>query len=219
MRRRVVAGLLLAVVLAVLPRTARAAPDSTLVFHFKGRAAFAVLTDCPVGPPAGTTCRAVSVSAFEQRVNEKGEKIGTQAGLSVTLYDVTILAVEPLLFDAVPIGQGFTQDAVVDLRGLSKAEVVAVDVGLCNFSPCPSGAPDSISLSVHWSGIGPTSGFRSHDKFDDVFCSVNSISGGSSRAADASGLVDGRRFEQTVLPQFQPSLSSNAFATIRHCAL
>ena len=127
MRRIVVAGAVLAAV-GLSPGGAGAAPEDPFVFHFKGRAALStVLTDCPPAPaPVGTECRAVSVFAAEQRVKEDGQPVGG-AFVSTTLFDVTITGGNPP-FVAVPIGDGFTEDASVQITGLTRGAASAVDV-------------------------------------------------------------------------------------------
>ena len=194
---------------------AGAAPDSTAVFHFKGRAGSAVLTDCSLSAPVGTQCRAVDVFAFEQRVNNDGDKTGTGPQVQVTLYAVTITAVEPF-FDAVPIGFGFTSDATVKINGsLAKGSARADVVPLCDFG-CDPSSPASIALTVEWTGFGPTGKFGFHDKFRDEFCFVNSRNGFTDRAANATGTVDGVAF---VVPVgFQAFLQSDSSGAVQHCA-
>ena len=130
------------------------------------------------------------VFAFEQRVNEDGQQFGGP-GFNVSLFDVTILDVEPF-FIAEEIGFGFSEDAAVKINGsLSKGVASAQDVPLCDNVPCAPGAPESISVAVEWAGFGPTESFKAHDKFSDPFCFINARSRGSLRSANASGTVDG----------------------------
>jgi hypothetical protein len=217
MRRSIVVFALFGA-LALAPMSAGAAPGSTFVLHYKGRAGSAILTDCPVGAPVGTTCRAVNVFAFEQRVNSQGDKGGSGPGVQVELYNVTITAADPF-FDAVLIGAGFTQAGTVKINGsLSKGEVSAANVPLCDdFIICAPGDPTSLSVSVQWSGFGPTSTFKTHDKFKDPFCFLNARNGGSFRFATATGTVNGATFVETNIAGFESSLQSNSFGTVEHC--
>ena len=216
MRRILVVCILLAAI-GFAPSSAAAKPESTFIFHFKGRAGSATLTDCPVGAPAGFVCRAVVVFAFEQRVNEDGQQLGG-AGFNVTLFDVTILDSEPF-FSVEEIGFGFTEDAAVKINGsLSKGAASAQDVQLCQFAPCAPGAPESISVSVDWAGFGPTTSFKAHDKFSDPFCFVNSRSRGSLRSASATGTVDGVSFVAPNLPGFGATLQKDSFGTVQRCS-
>ena len=172
------------VALGLWSAPAGADPNSTSVFHFKGRAGSAVLTDCPLGAPVGTHCRAVSVFAFEQRVNEDGDKTDTGPGMNVSLFDVTIIDVEPF-FTAEEIGFGFADDATVKINGnLSRGVASAVDVPLCDVVACVPGNPESISVTVEWSGFGPTTKFRSHDKSNDPACFFNERTTGSLRGCE-----------------------------------
>jgi hypothetical protein len=158
----------------------------------------------------------VSVFAFEQRVNEDGEQLGGP-GFNVSLFDVTITGGDPP-FTVEEIGFGFTEDATVKINGsLSKGEASATDVPLCEFFDCEPGAPESISVSVQWSGFGPTDKFSQHDKFKDEFCFFNSRSSGALRSADAVGQVDGETWVVPQLPGFQPTLQSDGFGTIDRC--
>jgi len=217
MRRIVVAAVFCAAI-GLSPSVAGAGPDDTFIFHFKGRAGSVVLTDCPAGAPVGTECRAVSVFAFEQRVNEDGEQLGG-TGFNVSLFEVTIVGGEEG-FIAEEIGFGFTDDATVKINGsLSKGAASATDVALCDDFLCPPGAPESISVSVRWSGFGPTSSFSSHDMFDDDVCFFNSRSSGALRFATAVGEVDGVAWVDPNLPDFPATLQSDAFGTIERCRL
>ena len=155
LRRMVVAGLLLAAI-GLAPLVAKAGPDDTVNFHFAGRAGSAVLTDCPPPPsPIGTACRAVSIFAAEQRVNDDGVRSGGPF-VAVTMFDVIITEGDPG-FVAIPIGDGFTEDASVQITGLAKGTASAVDVPLCDFFSCAPGDPQSVSVSVDWRGFGPVS--------------------------------------------------------------
>src|SRR5262245_38003670 len=130
MRRVLVVSLLLAAVGLTPPTVANAGPDDTVNFHFAGRAGSAVLTDCPAPPlPVGFECRAVSIFAAERRINDDGERTGGPF-VSVTLFDVIITGGDPP-FVAIPIGDGFTEDASVQITGLAKGTASAVDVPLC----------------------------------------------------------------------------------------
>ena len=202
--------------LGVLATTASADPTNTSVFHFKGRAGAAVLTDCPLSAPVGTHCRAVNVFAFEQRVNADGERFDGP-GLDVTLFDVVITATDPF-FEAVPIGEGFSDSATVSLApNLSQGSAAAVDVDLCESFDCPAGAPESLSIQVAWAGFGPTTEFKSHDKFADAFCSVNSHTKGTVRDADAVGLLDGVEVVEPAIEDFQATLQTDKFGEVQRC--
>ena len=97
-----------------------ASAESTSVFHFSGRAGSAFLTDCSLDGPPGAHCRAVSVFAFEQRVNDNGTRFGGP-GLDVTVFDVTIIP-DPPFFEVLVVGSGFTDQATVEIpRNLSRA--------------------------------------------------------------------------------------------------
>ena len=220
MRRVVMAACAAVAALGLSSAPAGAAPDSTAVFHFKGRAGSVVLTDCPVSAPAGTHCRAVNVVAFEQRVNDDGDKTtNTGPGVDVELYDVTITNVDPF-FDAVLIGQGHVDDATVKINGnLSSGFASAVDVPLCALVTCAPGTPESISVTVQWSGFGPTTKFRSHDQSNDPVCFFNERTTGSQRAASAVGSVDGVTWVVPSLPGFQPTLQSDGFGSVERCPL
>jgi len=166
-----------------------AAPESTFVSHFSGRAGSAILTDC-VGVPAGETCRAVDVFAFEQRVNEDGEHFGGP-GMDITLRRGDRLH-ESLEFVPTVVGFGFTEEATVDIaRNLSGGSASAADVELF-----PSG---SVSVNVQWEGTGPISRVRSHGMFSNPEFFVNERSSNSSRLADASGTLDGSPVDDVSL--------------------
>ena len=215
--RRILAVCILLAAIGFAPSSAAADPESTLIFHFKGRAGSATLTDCPVGAPAGFECRAVVVFAFEQRLNEDGQQLGGP-GFNVSLFDVTILDVAPF-FIAEEIGFGFTEDATVKINGnLSKGSASAQDVPLCDFVPCAPGVPESISVTVEWAGFGPAESFTSHDKSSDPFCFINSRSRESLRSADATGTVDGVPFVVPNLPDFGATLESDSFGTVERCS-
>ncbi len=83
------------------------------MFRFSGRAGSAVLTDCPVGAPVGTICRAVSVFAAEERINNDGDRMSGPC-VNVSLFEVVITDTEPF-FEAVEIGFGITDDADVNI--------------------------------------------------------------------------------------------------------
>ena len=217
MMRRSIVVLLAFTALGLMPSTAGAAPNSTNVFHFKGRAGSAILTDCPAGAPVGTTCRAVSVFAFEQRVNDNGDKSSTGPGFSATLYDVTITATDPF-FDAVVIGDGFTTSASVKINGsLAKGQASAANIPLCDFFACAPGDPTSIAVTVQWSGFGPTSTSKFHEVSKDPFCFVNFHVGGSVRSANATGTVDGATFVQTDISGFGSTLQSDSSGSVQRC--
>jgi hypothetical protein len=157
------------------------------------------------------------VSAFEQRVNDDGVRVGG-SGLNVTLYDVTITP-DPPFFSAVVVGAGFSDDATVQIaRNLSKGTAAANDVPLelCDF-PDPSGPPvcapaGSVSVGVQWEGFGAKSKFRFHDMFANPFGFTNSRSSGTFRSADASGTLDGSPVEDTAL--FPSSLQTDKFGSV-----
>jgi hypothetical protein len=216
MRRIVVAGAVLAAV-GLSPGGAGAAPEDPFVFHFKGRAASAVLTDCPPPPaPVGTECRAVSVFAAEQRVKEDGQPVGG-AFVSATLFDVTITGGDPP-FVAVPIGDGFTEDASVQITGLTRGAASAVDVPLCEqFFECAPGDPESVSVSVEWTGFGPVSASTFHEKTADELCFVNFHNSGQLRFADAVGEVDGETWSVPVIAGFIPTLEAVNAGSIERC--
>lgn len=214
MRRIVMSFCAVIAVLGLSSVTAGAAPDTTAVFHFKGRAGSVVLTDCPVGAPAGTHCRAVNIFAFEQRVNDDGDKSPSGPGFDAELYDVTLLDVDPF-FEAVLIGQGHSADATVKINGnLSSGVASVADVPLCDSFACAPGDPTSISITVQWSGFGPTSAFREHDQSHDPICSFNERTTGTQRAANAVGTVDGETWVVPSLPGFQPTLQSDGFGSV-----
>ena len=192
-------------VLALTPVTGTAlgAPEQTSTFHFTGQSGSAVLTDCGGDPVPGDRCRAVSVLAVEERVS--GDPSGGGPGMMVTLFDVTIVAAPPF-FVAVPVGNGVTTDAVVQIPGgLSHGIAAATDVALesCEF-PDGEAGPEctpagSVSVEVRWDGFGPTSSFRFHDMFSDPFGFLNGRFTSRSRSADASGTLDGQPVEDTAL--------------------
>jgi hypothetical protein len=201
----------------IVGTTVEAAPRTVSVFHFRGRAGSAVLTDCPTGAPAGTHCRAIDVFAFEQRVNEDGQRM-RGPGLNVTLFDVELLAADPF-FIATPVGAGFTDAATVRIAStLARGSAAAVDVALCETFDCAPGAATTLSLDVSWDGVGPTSRFRSHEQSTDPFCTTTSHSSGSFRAAEATGHLDG---VEVVEPPadlgFQSSLQTDSFGSVSRC--
>ena len=135
----------------------------------------------------------------------------------MTLYDVTTLAVAPF-FEAVAIGAGFTDAADVRIApNLMQGSVATTTIGLCVFFTCEPGAQESLTIGVEWEGVGPTSTFKSHDRSTDPFCSANSHSKGSFRAAAAVGVLDGVPVVQTVLPQFGATLQTDRFGTVQRC--
>jgi hypothetical protein len=197
--------------------TAVASPKVVDVFHFKGRAASAVLTDCEFGSPIGTECHAIDVFAFEQRVNDNGDRFGGP-GFSVTLFDIVITDVAPF-YAATPIGSGFTDAASVSLSAnLTSGSASAVDVPLCDMFPCAPGALETISVSVQWVGYGSSSKFRGHDTFDDGLCSGNFHSSGTSRLAHATGTVDGESFVEPVVIEFPATLQTDKSGSLIRCA-
>jgi hypothetical protein len=205
-----------AIGVAVMATTASAAPSSTSTFHFKGRAGAAVLTDCSSSAPVGTHCRAVDVFAFEQRVNADGERSGGP-GLNVTLFDVMITDTAPF-FVATPIGAGFSDSATVSMtNNLSRGSAAAADVPLCEIFECDPGAPHSLSIQVEWTGFGPTSTVKSHDKVNDSFCSSNSHTTGTMRNADAIGVLDGVAVVVPTNVGFQATLQTDKFGTVDRC--
>jgi hypothetical protein len=215
MRRFVGVWVLLAV-LGVAPTSAAADPGSTNVFRFKGQSAQATLTDCPAGAPAGFECRAVVVFASEQRGGQAGEQSGG-AALNVSLYDITILDAAPF-FLAELIGSGSTADATVRINGSLSNATATADVALCSFAPCAPGAPESISVTVDWTGFGPTQTFKSRDTFSDPFCFINTRFSGSVRSATATGTVDGVPFVAPNLPGFGATLRSDSSGTVARCS-
>ncbi len=100
---------------------------------------------------------------------------------------------------------------------LAKGEASAANVPLCDVDPCAAGDPTSISVSVKWSGFGPTSKFKSHDVFKDPFCFFNTHNAGTFRFANATGTVDGATFVQTIIEDFAPTLQSNSFGSVERC--
>jgi hypothetical protein len=159
----------------------------------------------------------VSINAFEQRVNDNGVKFGGP-GVGVTLFHVTIVGGDDV-FVATPVGQGSTGAAAVKVNGsLSKAAASAADVPLCDDFPCEAGAQTSISVSVQWSGQGPTSGYRDHITVNEPGCFVNDRLSGRSRAATATGQVDGEVWTVPSIPGFEPSLFRDAFGSTARCA-
>jgi hypothetical protein len=216
MRRIVMLMCVAAAALGLSSVPAGAAPDTTAVFHFKGRAGSALLTDCSLSAPVGTHCRAVSVFAFEQRVNADGDKTATGPGVNVDLFDVTITDVEPF-YVAEEIGFGFSDTGTVKINGnLSRGTASAVDVPLCDFG-CAPGSPASISVSVEWSGFGPTSKFRSHFQANDPTCFFNDRATGSFRSANATGSVDGVTFVDPHLPGFEATLQADGSGSVSRC--
>jgi hypothetical protein len=219
MRRIVMVMCAVVAVLGLSPVSAGAAPDSTAIFHFKGRAGSVVLTDCPVSGPAGTHCRAVNVFAFEQRVNDDGDKSPSGPGFDAELYDVTLLDAAPF-FEAVLIGQGHSDTPTVKINGNLSSGVASVrDVPLCDAFACAPGDPTSISITVQWSGFGPTDAFREHDRNNDPICFFNERTTGTVRSANAVGTVDGVTWVVPSLPGFQPTLQSDGFGSISRCPL
>jgi hypothetical protein len=216
MRKGIVVFVLLAA-LGAAPVAAKAAPNPAFVYHFKGRLGAAILTDCPNPATVGTTCRAVDVTAFEQRINVKGDKTDSGPVVNVILYAVTITG--PGTFDAVAIGNGFTSAATVTINGsLSKGEASAASVPLCDFG-CDPSSPTSISINVQWSGFGPTQSFKDHQLFKDPICKFNVHNSGSFREADATGTVDGVTFVEPALPGFQATLQSDASGFVERCTV
>jgi hypothetical protein len=216
--RRLVGAVATAIVgFGLVATTASAAPTTTSVFHFKGRAGAAVLTDCPLSAPVGTHCRAVDVFAFEQRVNAGGERFDGP-GLNVTLFDVVITDTDPF-FEAVPIGEGFSDSATVSIaRNLSRGSASAVDVELCESFDCPAGAPELLSIQVSWTGFGGTTRFNSHDQFANGFCSLNTHTKGTVRDADAIGLLDGVEVVEPAVEGFQATLQTDKFGSVERCS-
>jgi hypothetical protein len=214
MRRIVVGGVLLAAV-GLAPSAANAGPEDTVNLHFKGRAADVVLTDCPPPPsPVGTECRAVSVFAAEQRVNDDGLRVGGPF-VAVTLFDVVITGGDPP-FVAIPIGDGFTEDASVEITGLSKAAVSAVDVPLCETFECEEGTPESISVSVQWTGTGPVFASTMRELSNDS-CLVNVHSASQMRFADAVGAVDGEPWTVPLAAGFIPAIQAGTDGSVARC--
>ncbi len=212
-------GLLGIVVAAVVPPgPAAASPDNTFNFHFKGPAGSAVLTDCGRGEPVGTRCRAVNVFAFEQQVNNDGDRSNSGPGLSVTLFDVEIVdAIPP--FIVTPIGGGFTTDATVAINtNLRSGRASAASVPLCDAFPCAPGAVEAVSISIEWVGQGPTNDFKSHDMHPGPFCIENSHTTGSIRSADATAVVNGVVFVEPAAEfGFDSTLENNKFITVVRC--
>lgn len=214
MRRLSSVVAVLAVALASSAGQAVAAPNSVNVFHFKGRAASAVLTDCAFGSAVGTECRAISVFAFEQRVNDNGERFGGP-GVNATLFRIVITDVAPG-YVATPIGSGFTDIASVDVKAnLAGASASAADVRLCDFFPCEPGALANISLSVQWTGYGATSKFKAHDKFNDGFCTGNFHNAGTFTFAHATGEVNGVSFVEVI--EFPATLQTDKSGSVVRC--
>ena len=218
MRRLFSVVAVVAVAFASHAAAAVASPSTTNVFHFKGRAASAVLTDCVFGSAVGTECRAIDVFAFEQRIKDNGQQFGGP-GVSVTLFRIVITDVAPG-YVATPIGSGFTDIASVDLNAsLSGGSASAVDVRLCDFFPCEPGALGNISVSVQWLGYGATSKFKAHDKFNDGLCSGNFHNSGTFRFANATGTVNGVRFVEPVIIQFPATLQTDKSGSVVRCTL
>ena len=214
MRRLVVAGLLLAAI-GLTPSVASASPDDTVNFHFTGRAGSAVLTDCPPPPsPIGTECRAVSVFAAEQRVNDDGVRAGGPF-VAVTLFDVIITGGAPG-FVAIPIGDGFTEEASVQITGMAKGTASAVDVPLCETFSCAPGDPRSLSVRVDWRGFGPVSESVFHDRRDGE-CFFYFHHTGRVRSADAVGTVDGATWTVPLAAGFIPTLEANTDGSVQRC--
>jgi hypothetical protein len=214
---RGVVGVVGLVVVASASATVNAAQDTAFTFHFKGRAGSAVLTDCAVGAPLGATCRAVSVFAFEQRVNADGDMSGSGPGMDVTLFDVVIVEQEPG-YVATPVGQGFTDQASVRIDGgLSSGTASAADVPLCDFFDCEPGAVESVSVQMQWVGVGTVDRFKDHQMAADEFCMSNWHTKGTFRAADASGLVNGEVFVETVIPDLDATLQTDKFGSVDVC--
>lgn len=202
---------------SLLATTASAAPGDTAVFRFSGRAGSAVLTDCPVGAPVGTTCRAVSVFAGEERINNDGERMSGPF-VAVSLFEVVITDTEPF-FEAVEIGFGATDDADVNISpALARGSASADDVALCEEFDCPPGAPQTLSIEVDWDAFGPRQTFRSRQTITDPFCATKELSRGAIRDADATGLLDGDPVVEPEAPGFQATLQSDKFGSIQRCS-
>jgi hypothetical protein len=104
-------------------------------------------------------------------------------------------------------------------RRLSRGSAAAVDVDLCESFDCPAGAPESLSIQVSWAGFGPRTRFKSHDKFADAFCSVNTHTKGTVRDADAVGLLDGVEVVEPGIEGFQATLQTDKFGSVERCCL
>ena len=202
MRKRLLSAVTVSVLAAASVAAAvSASPDSTSVFHFSGRAGSAILTDC-IGVPVGGRCRAVDVFAFEQRVNENGQRSGGP-GIDVVVFAVEIIAQSPG-FVAVPVAFGFTDQATVRIdRNLSAGSAAAT---------VPLGPLGTVSVTVEWDGDGPISRVRTHDTFSNTDVFANDRSRGAMRDADASGTLDGTPVDD--IPLFPSSLQTDAFGSV-----
>jgi hypothetical protein len=201
----------------LVPSTAVGAPDTTVNFQFRGRAGDAVLTDCPVGAPVGTECRAVSVFAFENRVNDDGQQ-SSGAGMDVTLFDVIITG-EGEGFVAIPVGFGITDFATVRIdANLRSGTASAVDIPLCEMFECEAGAVESVSVDVQWVGTGPISKDKDHSKSLGP-CSFNEHFKGTLRSAEATGVINGDVFVEPQIPGFDATLQTDKFLSVVRCQL
>jgi hypothetical protein len=198
--------------------------EPSFVFHFKGRAAQATLTDCTT---ESDTCVAFDIFAAQERFQSRGDKV-TRPFLDVFIYDVVIDGSEPDGFTATLVAIGVAEAPEVSVaKNLSAASASVEDVAL---SPCEvveevvvcdtETTVGAISIEVEWTATGKRETSAFHAKFDDGSVSSNFHAVDAFRLATASGEVTGDVPHEALseTPLFPPSIFSTNQGTVERGA-
>jgi hypothetical protein len=190
-----------------------AGAEPPFVFHFKGRAAQATLTDCTT---ESDTCVAFDVFAAQERFQSRGNK-ETRPFLDVFIYEVVIDGSEPDGFTATLVAIGVAEAPEVSIaKNLSAASASAEDVALMPCEAveedivCGPATGETISVEVEWTATGKRETSTFHGKFDDGSVSSNFHAVDAFRLATASGEVTGGPSHDSLqeTPLFPPSIFS-----------
>jgi hypothetical protein len=202
-----------------------AGAEPPFVFHFKGRAAQATLTDCTT--ELGTECVAFDVFAAQERFQRRGDK-ETRPFLDVFIYEVVIDGSEPDGFTATLVAIGVAEAPEVSIaKNLSTASASAEDVALMPCEAveedifCDPATGETISVEVEWTATGKRETSTFHGKFDEGSVSSNFHAVDAFRLATASGEVTGGPLHDSLqeTPLFPPSIfSTNQGAVERGAA-
>jgi hypothetical protein len=196
---------LVAVTTAIVAPAGSAAAGPPFVNHFKGRGAQAILTDCTLALPDGTECAAVDIFVSIDNYRERGSSYPLSY-VNVLVYEVLIDSTAPLGFIPTPVASGFSTDAEVSVaRNLSSASVSATQIGLalCEVDiggvlVC-EGDGGTMSLDVSWAATDGRVTTTFHELGADFPMSYNLRSVDASRAATATGEVNGETLHETPL--------------------
>jgi hypothetical protein len=209
-RRRIAIATIAAASLCIGTQRQAAADDrheSESKFEFKSLNANAVLTDCPLGGPAGLHCTGIVVAAGRNK-----DTFQTSTFVSVQLYDVELTQDG---FTPTLIGSGSTDAAKVSIHDDLKRASMSGIVDITNCTTDPN-APEptctfvrTLNIRVRWIGVGDITRTHFEDSFEANGCAFEFDNDIKNRSATVTATLDGVGIPNSSRPEFAPSLNSS----------